>query len=627
MFRVFADLMGRSLRGRVVQSLRQLKSPRYLVGFLLGMLYFGWLFTHSFRSDDGGVEMGGLEALRPAEILEGTGLALTVEIVLALALAMVLTVIWWFKSREPRLSLAEAELHLLLPAPVTRGQIIGYSLAREQIGILFSVAVFAALGVRSPAHLVLVPTLWIVFTLFGLHLRAVSFWKARTEEIAATTPRGARMRQGVVWTAVAVFWVSVGAALRRTVSEIGTALRGASGGADDELLDLARQALERFADSAGGLVLLPLRWLARPMVEGLATPAWVWLFALAALVAHGVYLLRSPVRFEEASLSQAREARKLKGLGSRGRRRAKRRSRTGRLDKSRRKVPFPLAPGGPPELAILWKNLLLLGRFRLAGAARTLGVVLGALGLVTYWLTRVDAAPVASLGTVVVGIEAILGLVLFVAAPFLTGMILRQDLRHDLLHIEALRTWPITGRRLVLAEVAAPVLTATVIAACGLCLAALPLFVAPAAADRELLARLVEHRWAFAVVALAALPAVAAVATLSSLLHNLAALTFPSWIPLGEQSSQSGPAAMGQNMILFLGHGLGMLVGLLGPALAVGLVVGVQLLAGWTPTLWQVPLLTLLGTAVLALEMVPLVLLAGRTWDSLDPSEELLAGG
>jgi hypothetical protein len=624
--RVFVDLMARSLRGRLVQRLRQLKSPRYLIGFLLGMLYFGWFFTQSFgRGGDGRVEVRGGGALRPAELLEGTGLASAVEITLALVLAAVATVIWWFKSREPRLPLAEAELHLLLPAPLTRGQILGFSLAKDQLGILFSVAVLSALGVRSAAHLVLVPTLWITFTLLGLHFRGVSFWKARTTEIAERDPRRALTRRGLVWAGVVAFWGVVGVALERTVSEIVADLRSATAGAaETEILDLVGQALGRFSDSAGGLALAPLRWLVRPFLEGTGAPLWTWLFAVGLLLAHAVYLLRSPVRFEEVSLSHAREARKLKGLGPKARRRALRRSRQRQTVDARRKVPFPLLPAGRPELAVTWKNLLLFGRFRLAQVGRTALVTLGVLAALTAWLTRAEALEAAA--ATVVTVEIILGLMLFAALPFLAGLLLRQDLRSDLLQIEALRTWPLTGRQLVLAEVATPVLVATAAAAFGLCLAAVPLFVAPSFGDQAF-ADLAEQRLLFVVAGLAALPAVAAVAALSSLLQNLAALVFPSWMPLGDQIHQSGPAAVGQNMLLFLGHGLGMAIGLLGPALGVGLVLGIQVLAGWSPSLWQAPLLLLLGTAVLALELVPLVLLAGRTWDRLDPSEELLAGG
>jgi hypothetical protein len=87
---------------------------------------------------------------------------------------------------------------------------------------------------------------------------------------------------------------------------------------------------------------------------------------------------------------------------------------------------------------------------------------------------------------------------------------------------------------------------------------------------------------------------------------------------------QKGVARFGQNFlvtwVLFLAVFLGILPGL---ALAGG-VLGLQWLTGLPVVAWELPLLGLLAALPLLVEAAGLVWAAGRAWDRLDPSRELL---
>src|SRR6185436_7078018 len=101
---------------------------------------------------------------------------------------------------------------------------------------------------------------------------------------------------------------------------------------------------------------------------------------------------------------------------------------------------------GRPETAVLWKNLILLGRY---ASLRTLIVLMPlvfSIGLM---------AAIADSRADRVEMLAVLCLMLAAMTVLMGPMMIRNDLRQDLASLAVLKTWPIRGAALVRGEVLA----------------------------------------------------------------------------------------------------------------------------------------------------------------------------
>ncbi len=144
-------LLVRSVRGRIVRSLRLLKQPKYLIGILVYGAWRGfWMsnFIYDFFDVEEGeriveVQFGGMEGIHEvaAETLPA------VHLVAALLLAFAITVWWLVPWGRLALNLRQSEIHLLAPAPVQRRHLLQYATLRSQPGILTPRA--AACGSRN----------------------------------------------------------------------------------------------------------------------------------------------------------------------------------------------------------------------------------------------------------------------------------------------------------------------------------------------------------------------------------------------------------------------------------------------------------------------------------------------
>ena len=457
------ELVGRNLYGGLVRRARRLRQPRYLVAFLISVAYFGLValpgFLHAVRppaAASAATSPNPLDAATFAKLQEATQVA---TLVVALGLAAGATLLWIFASAKPALRLSEADVDLLLPAPLSRRQVIEYSIWKQQAGILFGALVITLIrGYGSPGtRLAKLFGAWALLTIFSLHAKGVSLWKARLGELPAAA---ARRR--------IAFAVAVGAAFWLTVAlEVRAAAHGAAGWLD------AGEALHRLASAPPPLLAVlvaPLRVLAATVLAGLRRQAggggfasfdtslpgaageagggWVLLAAgllLAVLVvAHYAWVVRSRASFEDAALDNAR-------------RQASRRSRRPlsmarpKTARARQQEPFRLPAAGPPATAIYWKNLLIASRTPLS--RRAWRIVLP--GLAVWAAGAALGAPLAFVLP-----AALMGLMLMVLVPPFSGLNLRHDLRMDLLQLEVLRCWPLPGWRLVAAELLAPATTA-----------------------------------------------------------------------------------------------------------------------------------------------------------------------
>lgn len=630
MNRALWELQIRSLRGRLMRRLRLLRQPRYLIGLVAGLAWMAfWVGRPLGRlagRGDSGLQLGNgmvrvgdnwvrfgpaalLEKL-PAGALEGVHLLIAVILALAICL-------WWLAPwHRPVLRLREEELSLLLAAPLSRRQIIQYALLRHQPGILFGSFIMSIfLGVGSlPQRLGFFFMAWLFLSLWDLHSTARHLWHARTLEAGGMVALHRR-----IWLAggAGLYLVATGAAL---YSAHATALAAAAGAGDDMLAGVGNYLAGLGSSVPVTILLAPLLamvapfFATTPMAYGIALA-----LPLAALVAHHAWVVRTPRLFEDAALEQARK---------RGRSRKRDRRQRPRWKLGRRRQPFPLLPGGLPEVAIIWKNLLQVSRLGL-GTKAALG--LGALLLVTLVPAFLPTPTKFYL------MVAIAGAFPPAITALMCGLIYRHDLRVDLLHADILRTWPLSGSRLVAAEVAGPVISATLVASLsmGIMIAAetshrLQALLAGRGGGQSLLPA---EAWAYIhapaplamlLAAAGILPLVVALAAVSSAIQNLAVLVFPGWVRLGKQR-RSGAAQFGQNLVVSAALMITLAIGLIPGLLVAGLVVGLHYVLGVSISPWEWPVLGILTALPLGVEATGLILLAGKRWERFDPSAQTLS--
>jgi ABC-2 type transport system permease protein len=555
---VFAFLLQRSTVNAVRRRLGRMREPRYLLGGLVGAVYlYWWLFRALLR---GGARGGGgwSAALSP----DARSLLL---LGMAAGLAWMATVAWMFVSGPPRLSLGEAEVQFLAPAPLPRRALLHFVLLRSELGLLFTAMIMALVsGRRLQAQwLRSVAGLWVLLSTMHLHALGVSFWHAAWSERPPALRRTMKTVRVLAAAAIALVlasWLFEGARILIALAERGS-------------LE-PRSMTAALAPWAAGwvprLLLWPFRAAAAPVLarDG-ATFVAALPAALGLLVLHYLWVVHINIRYEEAALEGAR-------------RHAERmdRLRRGKLagpapERRRLVVPFALRSRGVPEVAVLWKNLLSPRRTRLRTSvvawlvAWTI-LLVSAAAMVGGHLVRGDLAVV--IGTLGLGLAAAIS-----ALTLPLGQ--RNDFREDLEAAAVLRSWPLRPAGLAAAEIAAPLL-ACLLAIEGLLggIVAVRLGVriglawnaATRAATTASQWKSVPADWELgALLGLAVfLPALSAAVLV---VHNAAVLAFPGWFPPGPR--HRGLEASGTRLLGFLGIMLVLLLVLV-PAVLVGAPVG-----------------------------------------------------
>ena len=604
-------LAWRLLRGRAVGWLRLMKQPKYLVGTLAGV---AWMGMFALRPVMRASRRTQLES-RVEEVVEWLP---AVETASALVLLVVLSIWWLWPFGKAIVELTETELHLLLPAPVRRRNVIQYAVLRSQCGILFGclmVSFFSA-GGSLAAFAWRFLSVWLFLTLWNLHARGRGLWIARLRELPTAT---AWRRRAMVLAAVAILWTT----LTPGIASLVAGLPPLSGTVVSQLRAAVTPERVRAQAPLLALVLTPARWVTGPVFADLApdttlagrlaTLAW----PLLLVVLHNEWVVRSQTRFEEASIARSRRQAANRETGARFR----------KITLSQRTTsPFRLRPIGRPEAAIIWKNLMLAHRTNLF-------VALGGGVLVVSVAATVVA--VTGLPDWLIAIMMVGGMIGLAMTPLMAGHQWRNDLRADLLRIEIIRTWPIDGWRLFTSQMLAPAILATLYAAA----AGGVILIAGIAAGRPTAAGSVLVRPDLAVslgvpyvvlllLGLATvLPLVAAIASLSATLQNLLALLWPSWIQLGRRRSGSA-AHIGQGLLTGLGLMVAMALGLVPGAVLAGAWLFIQVrVAGVPLSAWQLPLMSLTAVTPLAVIVGLLTRFGGVLWDQLDPSAEILGAG
>ena len=524
-----------SLRNSLRQRLRRLRQPKYFFAAVIGAAYFYFfVFGGMYRS------MGAKDTATAFESFMPGGTDLYVPF--GAAVLFILVLLGWIFGRDrAALQFSEAETAFLFPAPLSRRGLLHYKLLRSQVGILFGALVLsfifrrgALLGGGTLLHAL---GWWLILSTLNLHYIATSFARERLFELGLTRWKRVLLIIGGLALLGGAWWLVV------RQNEAAQALVVGEMPADyvswlSHLLQLPPL----------GWLLVPLGWLVRPYLASnwpdflvAAGPA------LLLLAGHYLWVMRSAVAFEEASLElSAKAAQTLAEMRKGG-------LNLSRTPKKKRPQPFPLGATGWAPLAFLWKSLIALGPFY---RLRTWLIAAAVIVVVTTWLGRVPAYTgyLKAIGI----LSLILGAYLLVLGP----LFMRQKIMVILDQLEMTKAYPLPGWQILAGELLTPAIVVTFLEWLFLLGAVMAGGTMSARSNLHLV--LAGGSGGAAGIVLLVPPLI----TLMMCLPLASLLYFPSWSkPAG--SHHGGIEAVGQNMIVMFGYVLVLITALL-PAAAVG---------------------------------------------------------
>jgi hypothetical protein len=593
MIQVFGFLLRTTFRNRFTRRIKRLREPRYLVPFVVSLLWFGNFVFRPFWGGSRHVRVVGLGML-PPDIREAFvflgGLAIFIWIAL----------LWILPDKKAALQFSPAELHFLFPAPITRRQLVQYKLLQAQIGILFGAlisAFFAGARFTQLGGWGRLLALWLFFAIGHLHGIGASF--VRTDLIEAGWS-GVR-RRAISIVVVLLFVLGVFLSAREAWTSVGGVV-ATWFGKDVEFNEKSIAALSSalaHAGSHGPASVLLWPFLALPRLL-LATSTHDFLFygavGFALLGIHYLWVINTDTSFEEASLELSQKVA--------DRREARKRTRRtgGILVKKAAPFPWKLKPRGRPETALVWKNVINLTRVTPVRALFAL--VAFNLAMVTWVIQLAQARD--NLWLVVAGLSALIAGFTTVLGP----VFLRNDLREDLFRIDSIKTMPLAGHAIVWGEVLGSWTALACIQFVMILLAAAGLFLSHADSVQG-----VTTPWLYfgGGAALIVLPAVTLAAVT---LQNAMVVLLPAWVSLGNSRAR-GFEASGQRILTLFGSLFALSVVVL-PAAASGGIVA------WLLAAHIGPACMLVGAVIAAAWMWGEVVLAcrmlGGLVDRLDPS-------
>ena len=564
-----------SIRNRMRVRLKRLKEPRYFIGLLAGLAYF-YIFLRP---------RAGSKAL--AELFGTSNVLFAIELAGAAFLFLLFASACLPSGRGPALNFTPADIQFLFPAPLRRKDVLQYKVIRSLVPILISSAIMTIFFRRGN-----LADSWMFFAGMSLIFMAINLYT-----MGVSLSRGSR--SALRWL-LPILAAGATIVLAATVMlDWGTLTSLSSPTAI--LAEVVRMA----TTGPAGIVLWPFRALARlpltrtplDFLRALPGPAVI-------LVLSYYWVIQSKTSFEEASAELAEKiARFLKdgklwrpkpGAGRQTSNTQGQRS----TPQSAKLTPFRLSLEGRPETAILWKNLISVGRnlfsfqtFIFLGAFT--GVGMGFI-IATFFSGRDGQA---GRGSILAGV--LCGMIYFVTV-MLGPQIARNDLRRDLANLDVLKTWPISGSALVRGEVLAPAVLLTGIAwlcAFGGLVFGISLKLPPS--------------WIVAAVLLTP-----GVILLQLLAQNAIAVVWPSWAMIGPGRAR-GIDVMGQRLLMMAGLVLVLAAALLPAAIAGGVAgLGIHLLTGGIPIV--VP--ALVAAAMLLCEAFVVSGAVGRLLDRTDIS-------
>ena len=446
-----------------------------------------------------------------------------------IAAAMSLT---WLLPQSAALRFTLADIQFLFPAPLSRQELLEYKIVRLLMGA--GAMALPLTLIIGPVHVVPALLFYVklaaIFAIVALHEAGISLYRINVR--AGGGLRNQR-RVEVVATNAAIVLVSV-------------------------------WILTRFAFSSGLDEFLFFGLLT--LLGGLAQTFWI---------------LRSDAAFEEDATTVSEEAHA--ALARIGR---------GQLAKPRvRSTSSSLAPQGPIETAILWKNWLLLSR---TSGKQWIGigslVVIAVIAAGAFAFDEGDPAA-GFMGFTIASITVLTG-----------PAMLRIDLRQDLATLALLRTWPVRGAAIVRGELLAPAIVLTVAAVAGASVGVVfaPDSMLPAAGGG------IWRLGFFAVLAFG----LAALIVAQLVVQNGIAALFPAWVRIDPGMVRPGSLEM-------MGHGM---VATYGGLVVVLLLAVVPALGAWALQFFTAGTLAPIGlfAALLLLESLAATEIIGRIVDRTD---------
>jgi hypothetical protein len=563
MTEVFVLLTWWSLKNRIRMRLRRLREPRYLVGGLFAIAYFGWLFARPRARSRG-------QAFSFVELIDRFHDPLLVGA--SVVLFGLVAISWVLSPSASRiLVFSPSEVQHLFPAPITRRQLIHYRILRSQIAMLFTSALVTV--VFRPGSLAENGLFFTGFTLasitLNVHLMGVGLARASLSRHGLVGLRRQWLPLAIV-VGVAVVLAFTGAYAWATA--------GSSAVPTSTLI-------RAWNSTAVSAVLFPFRAVAAlPLARSFSELALALPAASIVLALSYRWVLQSDVAFEEAAALAAErtlERREAQPAGP---------------PAHRRLAPYTLSPSGPPEQALLWKNLISVSRYASGRTLRRVMPPVLVLGTLLGWLFGEMAPRLAVTAMAAAGVAVLFG-----------PQGVRHDLRQDLSQLAVLKTWPVRGAALVRGEVLAPIVVLT-----GIVWALLALAVA---FNPELITM---RRPGFAAASALLVAAMLApgVIGLQVIAQNVIAILWPAWVSADAVRAR-GIEAMGQRLVMTVLMGLVLIAGLVAPALVAGGVIAVTYALTST-----VPIILPAGAAavVLVVECYAATAVAGRLLDATDLS-------
>jgi ABC-2 type transport system permease protein len=405
----FVELTLRTTRNKIVHRVRRLRDPRYLIGGIVGLAYLWFAFFKNTRA---------FSDRRPAF----TG-DLLVDI-LGLVVLAIMILAWALPQDSGGLQFSEAEIAHLFPAPLRRRDLLLYKIIRAQPQALGSAVAFFIFGWRRSWLI----GVWAAVSVLSIYFIFVALARARLKLMHI----GFIARLVIVGLMVAAL---ANFAVKDVIKRHPSGIRKAATHADAmRMIDkpfrtgVVNVALfvPRFFS---GAAVAPTPVTLATSVAGLGGLGFLFFFLAA----------RMNVSFEEASIvASAKRAARIERMRSR---------QSGKMEISVRRFGplFRLAETGPPEVAIFWKNVIALVRTGFGIIVLLLVLTVLLIG-VAIWIGEIESYTVIGM------------LFIFMAAffPIAAPQIFANDLRLDLTRSEVLKSYPLSGDRLVAAEMAAP---------------------------------------------------------------------------------------------------------------------------------------------------------------------------
>lgn len=567
--RALLFLLWRSFANRLRSQAARVKSPRYIVAVILGALYLWWALFRNTRA--GSAPLDSILRSDITAVLASTALLLS-------------SARWWiFGADRSALAFTPSEVQFLFPAPISRRGLVHTKLLRMQLAIFVNTIIFSVIFRGNATQLATWERalgFWMLFSTLAMHRVGASIVRTSALEHG----QAGRRRMLVPF---AVFATLIGAVLYGLVVAI-PALHVASAGGIKPLALAFTRALQAPVPDAA---LAPVQLLLDPIMRAGSAP-WLisMLWAGLVVVGHYVWLVRLDSAFEEAAI-EATQHRAERIQRFRASQMGQARSKKGKL------VSVPtLALSGRPEVAIAWKNVVAA----LRGGSWKTQLVSFVVGLGVLAIASRQASDRA--GDAFMGVALGWGAMLLFIGP----LWMRFDLRLDLPRLAVLKTYPLEGWRIVLAEIAAVTVLHS-ITIWSLLTVPVVMF----AQDPQLFL----ESGATVPILVSIVVGVPAFNALMFTIQNGTALLFPAWVRLGTESR--GFETMGQNLLTTGATTLVAAVALVFPVGAGALVL--WLANDWGG--WAVLAATALASAIIVAELWPVMRWLGSVFEHIDVNE------